>query len=179
MLHPSRLGTTVVVDDINTTSWLLQNNGSTTSAENITVNSFIQGRISQDLGDTNQSASPGITPNTLVFNTPVVSASSGAYTTASATGRYAQIGKLIFVQIKVTITNVGTGGVPVVSLPFNIANTNGDMIVMSGRENAVSGKMLQAVGAAGSGTISIYDYANTSPAANGASCVISGVYLAE
>lgn len=67
-------GTTVVVDDINTTSWLLQNNGSTTSAENITVSSFVQGRISQDLGDTNQSASPGITPNTLVFNTPFTSA---------------------------------------------------------------------------------------------------------
>lgn len=108
---------------------------------------------------------------------PTLSATSGTFTTASAAGRYLQIGKLTFFEVTVTITTVGsaTGGV-VVTLPFTI-NTGSGVVVFAGRENGVSGKMLQAYGS--SNTVTIVNYDGTSPIAAGASPVISGVYISN
>jgi hypothetical protein len=108
--------------------------------------------------------------------TPTVTATSGSFTTASASGRYFQIGKLTFFEVTVTITTVGmaTGGV-VVTLPTSI-NSGSGVVVFSGRENGVSGKMLQAYGSSSSVTIVNYD--GTSPIAAGTSPVVSGVYVA-
>jgi hypothetical protein len=109
--------------------------------------------------------------------TPTLTASAGTYTTASVTGAYSRMGKLACIRITATITTVGTGTTSVVSLPVAAATTNSDMQVLAGRENGVSGKMLQAFIAAGSSTITITDYLNSSPAANGAVQVVSGCYI--
>lgn len=109
--------------------------------------------------------------------TPTITASSGTYTTVSSSGAYVQLGKLVCVRARVTVTTVGTGTSTVVSLPFAAASTNGDIQVLAGRENAVSGKMLQGFIVAGASTMTLVDYSNTTAAANGAVEVVSGCYV--
>jgi hypothetical protein len=51
--------------------------------------------------------------------TPTVTAGSGTFTTVSATGRYKRIGKLVCVQMTITITTNGTAAANVQgTLPF-------------------------------------------------------------
>jgi hypothetical protein len=55
--------------------------------------------------------------------TPTVSAGSGSFTAASATGAYLQIGKLVFFRQQITITTVGTGATNVqATLPTGCAS---------------------------------------------------------
>lgn len=110
--------------------------------------------------------------------TPVVTAASGTYTTASATGAYSQTGKLVCVRITVTITTIGTGTVTLVTLPVATASTNGGIIVLPGRENT-AGKMLQGFIGSGSANVTIVDYSGASAAANGASEILSGCYISS
>lgn len=57
--------------------------------------------------------------------TPTVTSGSGTPTTVSAAGRWKQMGKIVFAQVTVTITTVGTAsGVVFVPLPTN-ASTSG------------------------------------------------------
>jgi hypothetical protein len=109
--------------------------------------------------------------------TPSVSAISGTYTTVSATGAYTQIGKVVCVRVKVSITTIGTATGTIVSLPFNAASTNGDIQILPGRENASSGKMLQGVVSAGSGSIVVYDYSGSPTPLNGYVQILSGCYV--
>lgn len=112
--------------------------------------------------------------------TPTLTAASGSYTSASATGAYSQTGKLVCFRAKITITTVGTGTNPVFTLPTNVASTNGDLIVFAGRENAVTGKMVQGfTTATGNNQVEIYNYDNTSPAASGATIFINGCYVSS
>lgn len=103
--------------------------------------------------------------------TPTITAGSGTITTKSATGRYKQLGKTIFLQMAITITTNGSGAVSVnATLPF----TGGSTCVISGRENIATGKMLQGIIVGGS--IFILNYDNTYPGADGANLFLSGVY---
>jgi hypothetical protein len=105
--------------------------------------------------------------------TPTVGAGGGALTTASATGRYLQIGKTIHVTITVTVTTNGTANLYVsASLPF----TSNNNAVLVGREIGLSGKMLQGIMSNGSTFTPILNYDNTYPAADGAVLVVNGVY---
>jgi hypothetical protein len=107
--------------------------------------------------------------------TPTITASTGTFTTVSATGGYTKIGRAVLVKIKITITTVGTaGGFPIATLPFT-ANATGDW-VLAGRETALGGKMLQGIIVGGSGTVSVLNYDNSNPIAAGAVLVLSGVY---
>ena len=104
--------------------------------------------------------------------TPTLSAGSGAFTTASASGRYKQIGKTVFIQIVVAITTNGTAASNVtVTLPFA---PNG-WAVFTGKEATANGK---AMGGStnGSATLFLTNYDNTYPGVNGATLVIEGVY---
>src|SRR5690349_7449505 len=69
--------------------------------------------------------------------TPTVTASVGTYTTVAGAGHYVKMGKIVFLQLVITITTNGTAaGQAIVTLPFTAsANPN----VMAGRENNVSG----------------------------------------
>lgn len=110
---------------------------------------------------------------------PSVSATSGTYTSASATGAYSKTGKLVCFWINATITTVGTGTSTIVTLPFASATTSGGTQIFAGRENAVSGKMLQGVNLTNSSNVTIFDYSNLSAAANGAQEQISGCYISQ
>lgn len=72
--------------------------------------------------------------------TPTITAGSGTPTTVSATGRYKQIGKTIFLTVLVTITTVGTASGSVnATLPFTAA-TSGTSYIGSALEQLTTGK---------------------------------------
>lgn len=115
--------------------------------------------------------------NPVVTYTPTITAGSGVFTTVSAVGRYRQIGKLIFIQITVTITTNGTAATSVIaSLPFTSINVAGVRHILSGCEDGLSGVMLDGRIRENSAVVNIVDRDNVYPGANGALLVLSGFY---
>ncbi|MET4263898.1 hypothetical protein ABIA95_000165 [Bradyrhizobium sp. LA8.1] len=106
---------------------------------------------------------------------PTVSAGSGSFTSASATGVYKQIGKTVLFTVTITITTNGSAATNVTVT--NPVNTNGSNAGAFGREVGVSGKMLQGV--INTSNMNIYNYDNTYPGATGAFIVMSGFYAAS
>lgn len=104
--------------------------------------------------------------------TPTIAPVSGSFTTASATGRYKQIGKTVFVQVKGTITTVGTGSGVTMTIPFTSANQGQDY-TGAGR-NSQNGDGLQVLIQANAGVLRVFTYANGNAAASGniLSCAI-------
>lgn len=102
----------------------------------------------------------------LTSDTPTVTASAGTFTTVSGTQKYTKHGNLLVVSGSVTITTNGTAsGFVLATIPgsFTLDGT----LVGYGREAGVSGKQQQV--SQWSGTqISIANYDNTYPGANGA-----------
>src|SRR5262245_27950170 len=108
--------------------------------------------------------------------TPIITASSGTFTSVSATGGYVRCGKLAHVRILITITTNGTAaGSVLATLPFTAAGSP-SFATWAGRANAVPGKMLQGIVGSSATTISIFNYDNTYPGASGESLAISGWY---
>ena len=107
--------------------------------------------------------------------TPTVSANSGTVTSYTSTGTFKQMGKTVFVQIQVTITNAGTAGGNInASLPVAAPTTPTQII--TGRESALTGNTLNGV-ISGSNVAIVY-YNNTFPGATGAVLNIGGTYQA-
>jgi hypothetical protein len=106
--------------------------------------------------------------------TPTIATVSGLFTTASATGRYKQIGKTCIVQVRGVITTVGTGSGCTITLPFTSAN-QGQTYTGVGR-NDNDGNMLQNRVAPNDNKIYIATYANGNPAASGSDLMNSIVY---
>jgi hypothetical protein len=106
--------------------------------------------------------------------TPTISPNTGSFTTASATGRYKQIGKTIFVQVKGTITTVGTGDGVRITAPFTAANQGQDY-TGTGR-NGNNGDGLQCILLANTNLIRIFTYANGNCAASGNILILSVTY---
>ncbi|WP_404659404.1 hypothetical protein [Caballeronia udeis] len=124
-------------------------------------------------------AAAAVTPTATTSYTPTVTASSGTFTTTSATGHYYVIGKLVFFELNVTITTVGTAsGLVIASLPSTL-NGSGGTVVVAGYESASTGKMLQAFAIAGTATISIRYYDATSAITAGNILTISGCYISN
>jgi hypothetical protein len=106
--------------------------------------------------------------------TPTVFVGSGAITTLGAvSGRYVIMGKLAFVQMVINITTNGTAGTWVGgSLPIaHLASP-----VWAGRENAVTGVMLQGILV--SGSVLLFKYDGTYPGGSGYQLMTSGSYEA-
>jgi hypothetical protein len=94
--------------------------------------------------------------------TPTVTATSGTFTTVSATGRHTRVGKLAVVQFAVTITTNGTAaGQVVVTAPFG-AGGAGVTYMGSTRESNATGYLGYAAISTGGGS-SFYcaNYDNT------------------
>lgn len=125
-------------------------------------------------------ALPGMTAETGLFTltgftipatwstyTPVVSSSAGAITSYTASGRYQQIGKTVFVAIDVSITNNGTGSAAVnITLPVT---ANAAIVqILSGSEAQTTGKAIKGIiGTAGgfsNTAANVRNYDNTYPA---------------
>jgi hypothetical protein len=90
--------------------------------------------------------------------TPTVTAQTGTITTYTATGAYTKIGRLINVSAKITITTNGTAaGYLIMSLPSGLAADNAITQIGAGREDGVTGDMLQVLSAASNVYIVSYD----------------------
>ena len=110
--------------------------------------------------------------------TPTISNSAGAYgATSVALARYCRHGDTIVWALRFTITTVGTAtGHARFTLP--VAAMDGTLFVGSGRENAASGFMLQAI-LQSTTVANIFTYDNAvNMNANGRSAVLGGVYEA-
>jgi hypothetical protein len=104
--------------------------------------------------------------------TPTVSSITGTITTASASGSYAVVGKIVFVRFVVSITTNGTGGTAVAfSLPFTTAAgySGSQQVVGGAREAGVSGSFCQVTVSNSSNSALIWTFNNGYPGANGAS----------
>lgn len=100
--------------------------------------------------------------------TPTVAAATGAITTVSATGEYKRVGKTVTIRATATVTTNGTGaGYVSVSLPVAAA-TGAKVWQGSGREDGVSGNMLQARVAGGTSVAIVQTYNNNYPGADNA-----------
>lgn len=132
-------------------------------------------QIANDAFVQQELARTGVTSNWITSFTPVVTASSGTITTATATMRYNIIGKAAFFSLNVTISNNGTGaGLVIASLPFTPVMTGSAVRqIVAGRDNT-TGKMLQGLTVGASGLfIAFYDGAY--PGSAGASLYLTGV----
>jgi hypothetical protein len=118
----------------------------------------------------------GILLGALTPYTPVITSNSGTFTTVSAVGRYRQVGKLIFIQITISITTNGTAASFVkATLPISGVAAPSVEYCFAGRA-LVSGKMLQGNIGSGGGVLSLDNYDNTYPGADGETLVVSGFY---
>jgi hypothetical protein len=106
--------------------------------------------------------------------TPALVVVTGSYTFGTPVGIYYQVGNLVFIEFLVTIATFTTAGYMQFSVPPGLPL--GTAAVMAGRENAISGYMLQAYNNS-STTMIIAKYDGTnSVAAAGDQMFITGVY---
>jgi hypothetical protein len=115
-------------------------------------------------------------PEPAIAYTPVITAGAGAFTTVSATGRYRKIGKLIFIQITITITTNGTAASFVIaSLPFATVNVAGvNHMLAGGILN--SGAALIGFAIGNTSQLRAFKYDSSYPGADGETLVLSGFY---
>lgn len=106
--------------------------------------------------------------------TPVVSAQAGTITSATATGRYTKIGRMVFSTAEITITAAGTASAGLIyTLPIPLAAGSWAGV---GRETTVGALMFTIAGAGPASTIFRFD--NTTPITTGANIRISLTYEA-
>jgi hypothetical protein len=94
--------------------------------------------------------------------TPVVTASSGAITSYSASGSYTKVGRQVTLSGVIVITNNGTGAsyVTVSGLPFTIGAQGGSGAV---RSSGFGGHLVAIQAPNGATTFNLWKYDNTYP----------------
>lgn len=107
--------------------------------------------------------------------TPAVTAGSGTFTTVSATGRYKQLGKTVFVQIKVIdTTNGSAAGFVIAALPV-VPVLNNSFALCGFYQSGVM--VAGNISTAGGGVANIFKYDGTFPMSGGGDTLwVSGVY---
>ena len=124
------------------------------------------------------SASTGLTWNSGEWTdfTTVVTAGTGSITSYTEDAKYIRIGKVCIFRFGVTITNAGTAASFLsLSLPFTVKNDTATPIG-SGRENALTGKMLQVQAVLNATAARVYNYDNSTAIATNAYCTGLLVY---
>jgi hypothetical protein len=92
--------------------------------------------------------------------TPTVTSGAGSFTTVSATGNYTKIGRLVTVNVLITITNNGTAaGNVLYTLPFASASSS----VGVAREQNVTGLLSSTTVSLGASIANIQLYNNLYP----------------
>lgn len=118
----------------------------------------------------------GIAASAWSTASPAVTAGSGTFTSASASCRYQQVGKIVHAQFQITITTAGTGASPIVALPVTALAAR---FVMMGKEISTSGVSWNGLIDSGSPTqMSTNNYANSGTVADGSIIVLTGIYEA-
>jgi hypothetical protein len=106
--------------------------------------------------------------------TPTIANTGGAMT-ASAAGFYVKTGKMVNVSVNVSISSA-TSGTLTFTLPFVSANIANYTAVMCGRENALTGSMIQGYVGPNSSTINTYTYNNGATAVTSYSLLMTITY---
>lgn len=91
--------------------------------------------------------------------TPTITATTGTFTSVTATGKYMLLGGICFLEVTILVTTVGTGTKPIFTLPFPALAGSVGMPLLA-HENAVNGKTGNAFITAGLLTAGTKDYAN-------------------
>jgi hypothetical protein len=125
----------------------------------------------------------GFTPDLgpWVTYAPGVPVSSvGAFTSATSTGRYKRLGKLVFVKVRISITTNGTAaGFTTIAMPFtsvSIGATDGH--IFAGQDTAVGGFMGVGKVANNSTNFSFTKYDGSYLGADGSNILFTGCYEA-
>lgn len=106
---------------------------------------------------------------------PVVTATTGTYTTVTSAGFYRQVGNTIEYRVKITLTTVGTGSGKM-KVPVPVGTFRSDNCGV-GIEIALTGKTVTAWGqTAATNFFQLQFYDNTSAFGSGTQIVISGTY---
>jgi len=107
--------------------------------------------------------------------TPTVAASSGTITTYTASGAYTKIGRKVSASVLINISNNGTGAG---SISFTLPFTAGSgQWVGAGRENALTGNMLQNIVFSGGTTCVVLTYNGAYPGGTGSQIIASIDYF--
>jgi hypothetical protein len=104
--------------------------------------------------------------------TPTITTGTGTITASSASGTYHTIGPLTFFRVQISITTNGTGDA---SVKFTLPTAATQTYVFSGRESTV-GRQLQGIVSTSSNVVTVLNYDNTYPGANGNVLHIAGFY---
>lgn len=108
---------------------------------------------------------------------PVVTAVAGTFTSVAAAMSYKQLNKTLIFQLLITVTTNGTAATGiVVTLPRPAFTGAVGNYIAAGRENALTGNMLQGNIASGTSQMTIFNYNNTYPGGNGAVLWLTGEY---
>lgn len=108
--------------------------------------------------------------------TPVITPTSGTFTTVSASGKSMLAFGIRYFQVSILVTTVGTGTKPIFTLP-STALAGSISQCFTARENAINGKSGVAVIKADLATAQCLDYANNDlVTANGCHIFINGQY---
>lgn len=104
---------------------------------------------------------------------PTVTAGSGTFTSVSAAGHYAILGKLVWFSIAITITTNGTAATNVqATLPSGTASATAIYKAISNTGGAYYGATLPT-----EGIVTLRTDANTYPGGSGVTLAVSGSYL--
>lgn len=102
---------------------------------------------------------------------------SGAFTSANATNRYVQIGKIVHINVTCNVVTNGTAATNIV-VPLPVAASASAAYQLAGRANAVSGVAVIGTILAGASSVTLRKYDNTYPGATGETIVVTGIYEA-
>lgn len=108
-------------------------------------------------------------------STGAITSGSGTITSANGTLRYKIIGKTVFFNLLVNITNNGTGGVSLI-VANAIPITPQGVAIFAGRDGNGSGTVVSGTCGGGNTNMTIQKYDNTYPGISGSGITITGVY---
>lgn len=107
--------------------------------------------------------------------TPSLTVSAGTLTTFTALGRFKTIGKTVFIELELIITNNGTGATGIIAgLPAAAISTSRATLI--GTDVGVSGKAITGRLTGSGTTVLVTNYDASYPAVSGSRLVLSGVY---
>lgn len=138
---PAAASTRVItVPDANSTMARTDAAQSFTGDQTLSTGNVIQGTAAKGYNFTANTPASGMTSQ--LFNwyeegtwTPVVTAASGAITSYTSSGTYTRIGRMVYLQCTVTITNNGTGAswIYISGVPFSLTSS----LIMISRNNSL------------------------------------------
>jgi hypothetical protein len=172
---------TMTVPNANFTAARTDAAQSFTGNQTLGTGNLIQGTAAKGVDFSANSAAAGMTSQLLNWYeegayTPTVAATSGTITSYTVTAAYTRVGRQVTVVANVTVTNAGTGaGAITITLPWT---ANGSYAFNgAGRENALTGYMLQAYIAAGDTVVNAVGYDNTTAIATNAQIRVTITYF--